>query len=426
MEEKLIHFIWQNLLFEVQNLRGTENECIEIIRQGTLNPNSGPDFINARIRINQTLWAGNVEIHENSGDWQKHKHQSDQAYDSTILHVCWRSDISAFRSDQTKICCLILHDKVDNRLLHQYQLLMETTAEIPCQSHVGKVDGFTWAFWQERLLIERLETKTKNIYHDLEHTHFAWNEVFYQSIARSFGLKVNAQPFENLAKLLPLKILSKHQHNLRQIEALVFGVAGFLKKQNDDKYFKSLQHEYVFLKEKYRLAEMDSSQWKFLRLMPANFPTLRLAQFASLIHRSRQLFTQVIKSKTRNSVRDLFTCNASEFWNTHYGFFESSPVKLKTLGMQTIDILIINSVVPFKFAYGRHQGDEVLVKESMELLYQCKAEKNAIITHWKKLGAPAKNSGQSQALLQLKSEYCNRKNCLRCSIGFKILKNGPG
>ncbi|MFM9944603.1 MAG: DUF2851 family protein [Bacteroidia bacterium] len=423
MQEKLLHFIWQNLLFDTNNLVSTDNEPIQINQKGIINTHAGPDFTNAKIKIGKTLWAGNIEIHIKSGDWKVHGHTMDAAYDNTILHVCWESDLPIYRTDGSKISCLILKDRVDKTLLHKYRYLMESGNDIPCSSMLHCIDEFTWVLWQERLVIERLEQKTEPIYKELEKTKYEWQEVFYKSIARTFGLKINTQPFENLANNLSLKILSKHKDSLKQIEALVFGVAGFLNGNLKDEYSRDLKKEYQFLKNKYQLAEVEKSNWKFLRLMPANFPTVRLAQFAALIHQSHNLFSKIIEENDLQKITNLLKTRPSPYWDTHYLLNELSSKRLKKMGNSAIQNIIINTIVPFKFAYGKHKDDETMQQNAFDLLEKSQAESNSIIKKWTDLGIQSKNSFQTQALLQLKNEYCNKKLCLNCSIGFKLLKN---
>ena len=248
MQEKLLHFIWQNLLFEVNDLKTTDLQTIQINQKGIINLHSGPDFTNAKITIDNTLWAGNIEIHIRSGDWNSHGHTKDAAYDSTILHVCWEENLSIYRTDGSKIPCLILKHRVNKNLLQNFSLLMKDTLEIPCGKRLSEIDNFTWNMWLQRLAVERLEQKTNEIFKLLDSSNYDWQSVFYKSIAKTFGLKINTEPFENLANLLPQKILSKHKENLLQIEALIFGVAGFLEPQFTDEYCNYLQKEFLFLK----------------------------------------------------------------------------------------------------------------------------------------------------------------------------------
>ncbi len=423
MNISIIHFIWQNLLFNTQSLFTTDQQSVQIIHKGSINTHSGPDFTNAKLKIDQTIWAGEIEIHIKSSDWNAHKHWLDEAYDSTILHVCWQFDEPSYRSDETQIPCLELKNLVDERLLHTYRFLMQASNPIPCQSMLHSVDEFLWIFWQERLIIERLEQKLVGITNTLEQHKFNWQEVFYQFLAQTFGLKINALPFGILAAHLPLKILSKHKNNLIQIEALLFGVAGFLTGIFKDSYACILQKEYNFLKQKYQLIELPKSNWKFLRLMPANFPTLRLAQFAMIIHKSNHLFSKLIEERDSKKLERLLQVTPSAYWETHYILDEPSPKKIKYLGAVGIQNLLINAVIPFKFAYGNYIDQEELKQNALDLLIILKPETNAIVNQWASIGVVAKNSLQSQALLQLKNEYCTKKRCLNCAIGYKVLKN---
>ncbi len=423
MQEKLIHFIWQNLLFNTQHLYTTDNESIQIIHKGTINTHSGPDFTNAKLKIAETIWAGEIEIHYKSSEWKIHKHGLDEAYDSTILHVCWEFDEPSYRTNGTKISCLALKNLVNEKVLNTYQFLIQTASPIPCHSMLNTIDEFTWIFWQERLIIERLEQKLASITLSLEQHKYNWQEVFYHSLAQTFGLKINTPPFGILASNLPLKILSKHKNNLEQIEALLFGVSGFLEEPFTDDYCKRLQKEYHFLKQKYQLIEQQKSNWKFLRLMPANFPTLRLAQFAMLIHQSNHLFSKLIEERDSENLSSLLQVTPSSYWDTHYMLDELSTKRIKRLGQATIHNIIINTIVPFKFAYGKYKDIEDLKQNALDLLISTKPETNSIVKNWAILGVKAKNSLQSQALLQLKNEYCTKKRCLSCAIGAKVLKN---
>lgn len=423
MQEKLIHFIWQNLLFNTRALKGVDGEDIQIIQRGMLNSHAGPDFINAKIKIDDTLWAGNVEIHIKSGDWNKHGHTGDKAYDNTILHVCWEFDEPVYRQDGTKIACLILNERVETSILKKYEFLLNSTSEIPCARMLTGIDDLTWSVWQERLLSERLEQKTDTVFLVLKQLKNDWNEVFYRSLARSFGLSVNTEPFETLARLLPLKLIARHRKNPLQIESLIFGVAGFLNAELEDAYPKELLKEFIFLKGKYGLTSMDLSQWKFLRLMPANFPSIRLAQFSALIQRHLTLFTQCLEPNTFGAYRRILVSNPHKYWDTHYVFDHLTPMREKRTGETLLHQIIVNTIVPMQFALGIHKDDQRLKQNAMELLLNAKPENNAIIRQWNELGVFSKNSWQTQALLQLKNDYCSKKRCVECQIGFRLLKN---
>jgi hypothetical protein len=422
MQEKLLHFIWQNLLFNLDQLKTTDLQPVQIHHKGTLNVHAGPDFTNAKITIDNTLWVGDVEIHIQSGDWHSHGHTKDRAYDATILHVCWNEDNCIYRTDGTKIPCLTLSNRVAPNVLNNYEQLMSPSTNIPCKKRIDEIDNFTWKIWLQRLAIERLESKTIKIDEQLKISSYDWQTVFYVSFAKSMGLKINAQPFEQLAHFLPQKIVSKHMDHLFQIEALTFGVAGFLNDEFTDDYGLNLQKEYRFLKKKYPLQELHKSDWKFLRLMPANFPTLRLAQFSALMHQSTNLFKKMMYEFELKKLMAFLKTSPSPYWETHYRFEEPSSKKLKPLGTNAIQSILINTIVPIKFAYGKHIENSLLQQNAFDILEKLGAENNAIIQVWKNLGLEVKNSLQSQAFLQLKNEYCNSKRCLHCSIGYKLLK----
>lgn len=424
MKEILIHFIWQNLLFDTTGILSIDNSKVQIINQGIINNNSGPDFLNAKIRINNTLWAGNIEIHIKSGDWQLHNHTSDKNYNNTILHVCWEYDKPAYRSDGSLIQCITLNNLVKKELLDRYNYLMNNKSKIPCGFFIRNIDEITWKMWEERLVIERLESKTFEIFNVLKNNKYDWHQAFYEKVAWSFGLKINAENFLNLAQKLPVRTLSKHKNNIFQLEALLFGVAGFLTHNKGDEYYISLKKEYSFLKQKYKLQELNEVEWKFLRLMPANFPTVRLAQFAYLIHKSENLFIKIIENIDLKYIESLFTVSTSSYWETHYNFESTSSKRIKKTGNISIHNIIINTIIPFLFAYGKYKDNEELKEKSIALLQKLKIENNSIIRKWQEFGINPKNSFQTQAILQLNNEYCNKFNCLNCNIGFKILKNG--
>jgi len=423
MQEKLIHFIWQNLLFETNLLQAVDGESVQIIQRGTLNSHAGPDFNNAKIKIDQTIWAGNIEIHIKSSDWNLHGHTRDKMYDSTILHVCWEYDLPILRTDNSRICCLELKNRINFNLLAKYESLMHSANEIPCSSMLHTIDEFTWMLLQEQLLAERMQQKSELINDSLFKSKFDWQEVFYKFMAKNFGLKINTQPFENLANLLSLKLLSRHKDSVLQTESLIFGVAGFLDEEPKDDYNAKLFKEFKFLKHKYDLQSMDKTQWKFMRLMPANFPTLRLAQFAALIHQSNNLFSKLMKSTDLEEIRLLLNAVPGTYWNTHYQFGHHSVFMVKKPGAFHVNNIIVNTIVPFKFAYSKHKDNDEMRQNTLDLLEKMKPESNTIIKNWENLGVKAKNSLQSQALLQLKNEYCSYKKCLDCNIGFKLLKN---
>ncbi len=419
MKESILHYIWQQKLFSTYILKTTEGEEVEVIDVGKFNTDAGPDFFNAKIRIGDTLWAGNVEIHSRSTDWNRHNHQLDKAYDSVILHVVKEADTEVFRIDGQKIPQIqLIYPK---QIELNYERLIGEKKWIPCVGKIQNVPEIFIQSWKNTLLIERLEQKTKIIAGLLDESNQHWEEAFYITLARNFGFGTNSQAFESLAKSTPLSILGKHKDQLFQLEALLFGQAGLLNEETADEYALRLKQEYVFLRSKYLLQAIDGSQWKLLRLRPDNFPYIRIAQFAALIHTSSKLFSKMVENPTIDYLRGIFTCEPSDYWNTHYLFVHESTAKSKKLGTQSIHGILINTVVPFLFCYGYLKSNQNLKDKALQILEQIPGESNAIVNGWNNLGVKTKTAYDSQALLQLKKFYCDEKKCLRCRIGHKVL-----
>ena len=423
LPEEFLQYIWENRLFYTDDLTTTSGEPVEVIKPGQRNSDSGPDFFNAKIKIGETVWAGNVEIHKKSSDWQKHNHQNDLAYDSVILHVVETDDLPVKRTNNKLIPTVLL--KYPEQLQINYQSLLDAQTWIACQNQFHKVDPVVLQLGFNRLMIERLEDKTGEIIKRLEQNNNDWNETFYQVLAKMFGFKVNAVPFELLAKSLPLKTLAKHKNSLLQLEALLFGNSGLLNNQLlGDSYFLELRNEYSFLYKKYKLKGVESHLWKFMRLRPGNFPTIRISQLAALIYRSHGLFSKIIEIDKINELKKLFEVTASEYWNSHYNFNKLSKRNSeKALGETSVNTLIINVVIPFLFVYGEKQNRENLKNRALEFLEQLPPERNSVITNWEKLGIEVRSAFETQSLLQLKNIYCKKKKCLNCQIGVKIVKN---
>lgn len=420
MNEDFLHYIWQQELFS-KKLRSVDGDDIEIISTGMHNTDAGPDFSNARIRLNGTIWAGNIEIHIDSADWEKHRHHQDPAYNNVILHVVGKFTRQAFRSNGEVIPTVIL--EYDPSLFERYQHMVGSNLDIPCQADLKKVDDFSIKLWLESLSIERIEEKSQYIQEVMSFTNNNWEETFYISLARNFGFKTNALPFELMAKATPQKLLAKYGKNLHQLEALLFGQAGLLSGQGDDAYYQALQKEYGYFQKIHSLKPIDGFLWKYLRLRPSNFPTIRLAQFAHLAHSSEHLFSKTIEAKTLDELNSLYDCHVSDYWKTHYTFGKTSKNKTKNIGKTALQGLYINTIIPFLFIYGKSRGKEYLVENALHLLSEIPAESNAIIKNWANLGIVAENAAQSQALIQLKNSYCIQKNCLYCQIGNAIIRN---
>jgi hypothetical protein len=421
MKEEFLHYLWKYKLFNTSNLRTQTNEKVEVINPGLHNMDAGPDFFNAKIKIGETTWAGNVEIHLKSSDWYHHQHHTDKAYDNVILQVVYQHDKDVYLSNNTLVPTMEI--QFDEILLKNYEKLIDSESWIACEKDLHTVDDFLIQKWLEALMIERLEDKALKIKQELKQTQNNWEETFYRHLARNFGFKLNAEPFGLLARSLPLKVLAKHKNNLMQIEALIFGQAGFFNEETGDDYYLKLKHEYQFLNRKFQLKPIAKHLWKFLRSRPGNFPTVRLAQFAAFIFQSKSLFSKIMNEQDVQNIKHILKAKPSDYWEDHYHFNKKSVKKTKPLGQSAIQILIINTVVPFLFVYGKHTGKEELCDRALGLLLEIKPENNSIISKWKRLGLKPENAFESQALIQLKNKYCTFKKCLHCPIGNYIIKN---
>ncbi len=421
--EAFLHYIWKLHLYNQQQLRTVCGQPLEICHQGWHNHHAGPDFSNARIRIGKTLWAGQVEIHKRASDWLAHQHQHDAAYNNTILHVVYEYDCPIYRATGEEIPTLVLRGRIAPRYLQRYERLLNSPTWIPCQAQMHPLISQNCSLWLDRLAIERLQDKIVGIEERLALNHHHWEQTFYQFLARSFGMQQNAAPFEALALALPLKILAKHKQNLLQLEALLLGQAGLLQAiEEKDPYVQQLDKEYQFLAKKYRLQPLLASSWKFGRMRPASFPTIRLAQFAALIHRSSHLFSKIIQEQDVAQLRELLEVELQGYWVEHYRLGIEAVPRKKRLGKGSIDLILINTIAPFLMAYGRYKGETDYTERSLELLQAVAPEKNAVVQHWEALKIKSKSALETQALLQLKKQYCDKKRCLDCHFGHKILQ----
>ena len=421
--EDFLHYIWTYKLFNTKELKTVQNENITIIKSGQHNTDAGPDFFNAQIKLDNTLWAGNVEIHINSSDWVKHHHETDKAYNNVILHVVYHHDIEIKNANGNTIPTLELKNLIDLKLILNYEQLISSKNWIPCSNQINTVDEFVINNWLERLVFERLERKSIEIEATLIKNKNDWEETFYQVLFKYFGLKVNAEPFLLLAKNTSLKIIEKHK-TFFSVEALLFGQAGFLEEVIEDEYHQRLKKESQFLTSKFNLTPLDKSLWKFLRLHPANFPTLRIAQLANLLTKEPRLFSKILSTNSVQELHKLFELTASKYWDNHYqfGVVQSKSIEKRT-GKLMIDSLIINVIVPILFVYATTTQDEELKNKALQFLEQLSSEKNTILLNFEKLGVKSKNALQSQALIELKTNYCSQKKCLTCSIGNNLIKS---
>ena len=419
MTEKLLQFIWQNKYFNTNHLQGVNGEHLHIKNVGLLNHNQGPDFLNASVTIDNIELHGNIELHVYSSDWEKHQHQYDKNYNNIILHVVWNND----KSNLENVVILELKNFVPKILLEHYNHLMQNQSQVACEPFLPVLNELNWLFWKERLTIERLQTKTILIENELIQNNHNWEETFWHLLAYNFGLKVNADFFKQIAESISITILAKNKNNLLSIEALLFGQANLLDEFFTENYPIQLKKEYQFLSKKYNLKRIEGSAF-FLRMRPTNFPTIRLAQLAKLITQSSHLFSVIKETNSVKEIKQLFSVHACEYWNTHYRFKnDNSKDVVKRIGASTIDSLIINTFVPILYTYATFNGEEKYAKKAIEWLQSIKAEENKITNFWTLKKVTNESAFDSQALLHLTHQYCNKKKCLDCVVGNKILMN---
>ncbi len=418
ISERLLQFIWQFQYFNKSALSTTAGESLEIIHPGTFNTNQGPDFMEARIRTGTTVWAGNIELHTVSGLWYTHKHHVNEHYKNVILHVVWQHNATELPGNIPVLC---LQERVSKILLQQYTDWLNKPAFVPCGEQMNTVKRIVWITWKERLLIERLQRKTEQVFSHLQQNQQHWEETFWRMLARNFGIKVNAEAFEAIARTLPVTLLARHKKQLQQLEALLLGQAGLLQENAVDKYVIMLQKEYRFYQRKYKL-EPVHHKLQFLRMRPGSFPAVRLAQLAVLIHQSEHLFSKIKETRSVQTVKELLNVTAGDFWHYHYTLDKASAYKPKKLGDAMTDNIIINTVVPVLFAYGQLHNEDMYKERVLQWLEILSPEKNAITTSFSKLGCVHRNAFDSQSLIELKNNYCDVRKCLDCPVGNAILK----
>ncbi len=419
LSEKILNYIWFSRLYfeEQQTLLG---EQVRIISPGILNTDAGPDVFNAKIEIDGRQWAGNVEFHVRASDWHRHNHDGKREYDNIILHVVFEADEQIFTQTNNPIPTIIL--KYPKSILDNYNTLIHNPHI--CHIEFDKIDKLHINLWIDRLLIERLQVKTERISQILRDSQNNWEQAFYVTLCRAFGFGVNSEAMQQVAKSLPLNIIMHHRDSIEQVEALLLGQAGFLNNiENPDAETTIWQREYKFLSHKFSLKPIDGVYFKFLRMRPSGFPTMRLAQFAMLLHRHDHLFSKVLNNLNIKSLRQIFTIKASEYWTTHYRLVTNSEKHGCQLSTASIDLLIINTVVPFLFHYAQISQDFDLQEKTLDLLHQLHAERNSKVNQFTSLNFPCPDAYTSQALIQLHDNYCLRKDCLRCQIAHQYLKN---
>lgn len=426
MSEDFLYFLWQFQYFDKTNLQTVAGESLQTLAVGQRNSNAGPDFLNGRVLIGGLEWAGTIEMHLRSSDWHRHTHTYDRAYDSVVLHVVWENDAVIQRPDGTSVPTLELKPLTSRQLIYKYQALTESKEIIPCASQFVDSAEIQKRAMLDRVLMQRLERKAAVVHEMLERNHQDWEETAYQLLAQNFGFKINAEPMLRLAQGLPLKILQKHRDNITQMEAMLLGQSGMLPAiENTDDYVDILRREYDFLSAKYSLKpqQLRAHEWKFLRLRPANFPTVRLAQLATLVHRQPSLFSLLIHTETVKLLQEALRVEQSEYWQKHYQFQKEATGKVPSLGKTSVENIIVNTVVPLLAAYSEAKDSRLFLDKALELLDQLPAEQNHITELWEGLELKSKTAFDSQGVIELYNNFCSAKRCLNCSIGTTLLKS---
>lgn len=419
-KEDFLHYIWKFQKYNHRALHTEKGKTLTIIHPGFHNYDSGPDFLNARIKIDNNLWAGSIEIHKHSSEWKQHNHHLDPAYENVILHVVYTNDKPVKYQNNKLIPCLVLNNRINENMIDQYKKLLFNPNWIACANQIQEVAPIIKSMWLTRMATERLEEKTKRIFPILDGLQNDWDKLSYYLIAQYFGMKVNNEAFKRLIECTPFDIILKHQSSLFQLEAILLGQANLIRSLEDD-YTIKLKREYDFLKKKYGLIKMLTHEWKFSRMRPSNFPGLRIAQLAKLIHQEGRIFRKILSANDLQDLRKIFASSASEYWNIHYRLGKESKEKEKAIGKKTIDILIINVAIPLIFFYGMKTGQNKYKEQAIDLLESIPPEQNKIIKKWTASQMLSNNASNTQALLHLKHHYCDQYRCLSCSIGNKIM-----
>jgi hypothetical protein len=427
MKEEFLHYLWKYSLYYSDKLTDNEGNKITVISPGEYNHDSGPDFFNARIRIGGTEWAGNVEIHIKSSHFNNHGHNRDHAFNNVILHVVCENDRRVFNAKNEEL--LTAEISYDPALYERYTNLLNNPCVIACQNEVKKLDRFFILNWLQSLLVERLEVKSSSLLEILKETGNDWDETFYRILSRYFGFRVNTEPFEMLASAIPFRIIRKHANDRFQIEALLFGTAGLLEEglfrdALSDKYYRDLIKEYRVLSAKYNLKPVHGWLWKFSRLRPVNFPTIRISQLSDMLTVSGGLFSRVLHASSVKELREQLESKASPYWDDHFVFGRKSKRISKKTGCQAAEIFLINAIIPIMFIYGRTHDSQEVCERALDFLDEIAPEVNSIISDWKSVGIEPDSAFYSQALIHLTEEYCKKRKCLECRIGCKVISMG--
>lgn len=419
--EKLMQYVWKHRLWRSEDMVTNTGKKVRVVDPGLLNTDAGPDFFNAKIEIDGHMWVGNVEMHYRATDWKRHRHDSDKAYDSVILHVVAKDDAPVRRTNGELIPQLVL--EVSPQFNADYASLVGATIEVPCATKIKQVPHLTIVEWVEGLAFERLHGKVERIHQLLESFNGSWEDVCYVTLARNFGFGINNDAFERLARRTPLRLLGKHSDSVLQIEALLFGQAGMLDAQKPgmDSYYNQLCTEYAFLSNKFQLTPMEKESWKLFRIRPQNFPYRRIAMLAQFIEGGFRMMNRILEAEGEKEMRALFEVELSGYWTKHYTFGKPNERATATLSRSSIDIILINTVAPLLYAYGELTGNYEMTDKAIKLLEDLRAESNSIVSHFVAYGIDCPDALTSQALVQLKREYCDARKCIYCKIGHHLL-----
>lgn len=419
--EKLMQYVWKHRLWRSEDMVTNTGKKVRVVDPGLLNTDAGPDFFNAKIEIDGHMWVGNVEMHYRATDWKRHRHDSDKAYDSVILHVVAKDDAPVRRTNGELIPQLVL--EVSPQFNADYASLVGATIEVPCATKIKQVPHLTIVEWVEGLAFERLHGKVERIHQLLDSFNGSWEDVCYVTLARNFGFGINNDAFERLARRTPLRLLGKHSDSVLQIEALLFGQAGMLdaQKQGMDSYYNQLCTEYAFLSNKFQLTPMEKESWKLFRIRPQNFPYRRIAMLAQYIEGGFRMMNRILEAEGEKEMRALFEVELSGYWTKHYTFGKPNERATATLSRSSIDIILINTVAPLLYAYGELTGNYEMTDKAIKLLEDLRAENNSIVSHFVAYGIDCPDALTSQALVQLKREYCDARKCIYCKIGHHLL-----
>jgi hypothetical protein len=422
MKEDFLHYVWQYRHYDFLHAKTTRGQPVVVIFPGYHNLDAGPDFLQAVVTIDNVRWVGSVEIHCRSSDWLRHRHQYDDKYKSVILHVVYEHDMEIFLSGQEVVPTMELRDKIPREMYDRYEELVSRQDRLLCRWSLADMDTLLLQNQLSKVLVERMTERQNRYLGMLEACQKDWKELFYRVLAIGFGCRKNATAFELLVQSLPYRIVRAHHSSQLQLYALLFGQSGMLDGAERDEYVEKLRYEYDYLRYKYGLSPIGGHQWNWLRLRPQNFPSLRLAQFAQLLYETGDLQCERVLQTPYPQLRQWLSVVPDSYWETHYQLGKSTVEHAVGVGSSTADLLIINTIVPLRFCYARFFGDDAMQEGALELLERVRYEDNKTTREFADSAFPCGSAYDSQAQIELMEHYCERKRCLECSIGEKIVR----